>query len=233
MSTRHNSRTVTLPIQIISVRSGMVNMYLVKQDGVIFIDTGIPGSEQAVLSALKEAGIGPEDVRLILVTHGHGDHAGSAARLQEITGAPVAVHKDDAGMLRTGTQGRLVPTGLTGRIAVFFLGSVNKTTYPPVSPTILISGPMDLTPWGITGTIIPTPGHTAGSISVVLQNGAVFSGDLLFPQIPSGEPGLPFWADSPPDVYTSVRALLEYNPQMFYPGHGSPFAAALARKLVE
>jgi glyoxylase-like metal-dependent hydrolase (beta-lactamase superfamily II) len=136
-------------------------------------------------------------------------------------------------MLQTGTQGRLVPTGLTGWIAAFFVGAVNKTAYPPVSPVILITGTMDLAPYGIAGTIIPTPGHTAGSVSVVLGNGAVFSGDLLFPQIPSGEPGLPFWADNIPEIYTSVRALLDHNPQTFYPGHGGPFAAALARKLVE
>ena len=235
MPDKHNSRTGThmIPVQIIPLRSGMVNMYLVKQDGVVLIDTGIPGSEHAVLAALKESGIRPEDLRLIIVTHGHGDHAGSAARLQEITGARVAVHKDDAGMLQTGTQGRLVPTGLTGWIAAFFVGAVNKTAYPPVSPVILITGTMDLAPYGIAGTIIPTPGHTAGSVSVVLANGAVFSGDLLFPQIPSGEPGLPFWADNIPEIYTSVRALLDHNPQTFYPGHGGPFAAALARKLVE
>jgi len=220
------------PFQIIPVRLGMVNIYIVKQDGVILIDTGIPGSEHAILSALKGAGIEPQKVGLILVTHGHGDHAGSAARMQDLTGAPIAVHEHDAEMLRCGMQGRLVPTGLIGRIAILFLGSVNTTIYPAVNPEIVVKGVMDLAPFGIDGKIIPTPGHTPGSVSVVLGNGDVFSGDLIFPQIPSGKPGLPFWADNPGDVIMSVRALLAYNPQMFYLGHGGPFPVALIRQMV-
>jgi len=211
----------------------MVNAYIVKQDGVVLIDTGTPGSEGVILRSLMAAGIEQQEVRLILVTHGHGDHAGSASRLQEMTGAPVAVHENDVRMLRTGTQGRLIPTGFFGRIAPLFLGSVNKTTFPAVNPDIVIKGTMDLAPYGVVGTVIPTPGHTPGSVSVVLGNGNVFSGDLIFPQIPSGKPGLPFWADNPADVSMSVRTLLAYNPQTFYPGHGGPFPAELVRKMVE
>jgi len=219
------------PVQIIPVILGMVNVYLVKQDGVIIIDTGIPGSERAISNAMQAAGIGERECRLILITHGHGDHAGSASRLQEMTGAPVAVHTDDAGMLRAGTQGRLVPTGLTGRIASPFLVSVNKPNYPPVLPDIVINGTMDLAPYGIDGMVIPTPGHTGGSVSALLRNGDVFMGDLLFPQIPSGKPGLPFWADNLEDVKKSVKALLAYNPQTFHPGHGGPFSAASVRRV--
>jgi glyoxylase-like metal-dependent hydrolase (beta-lactamase superfamily II) len=219
--------------QIIPVKLGMVNAYIVKQDGVVLIDTGTPGSEGVILRTLMAAGIEQQEVRLILVTHGHGDHAGSASRLQEMTGAPVAVHENDAGMLRTGTQGRLIPTGLIGRIAPIFLGSVNKTTFPAVNPAIVIKGPMDLAPYGVVGTVIPTPGHTLGSVSVVLGNGDVFSGDLIFPQIPSGKPGLPFWADNPADVCRSVRTLLAENPKIFHIGHGGPFPAELVRQMVE
>ena len=64
---------------------------------------------------------------LIIITHGHQDHAGSASRLQAITRAPVAVHENDAEMLRAGTQGNLVPTGLTGRIAGVFFGSSEQS----------------------------------------------------------------------------------------------------------
>lgn len=221
------------PIQVISINLGMVNAYIVRQDGVIIIDTGIPGSEYATLKALRQAGIGLQELRLILVTHGHGDHAGSAAHLQEMTGAPIAVHKNDSGMLETGTQGRLVPTGMTERISDVFLRSVNSPRYPAVNPHIVISGTMDLAPYGIVGTVIPTPGHTMGSVSVVLGNGDALTGDLIVPQIPSGKPGLPFWADNPVDIYKSVNTLLEYNPQTFFPGHGSPFLAEVVRQMVD
>jgi glyoxylase-like metal-dependent hydrolase (beta-lactamase superfamily II) len=95
-----------------------------------------------------------------------------------------------------------------------------------------MSGTLDLAPYGIAGTLIPTPGHTSGSVSVILKSGNAFIGDLIFPQIPSGRPGLPFWVDNPPDVYESVKILLKYNPQIFHLDHGGPFPADAVRQMV-
>jgi hydroxyacylglutathione hydrolase len=220
------------PVTVIPVRLGMVNTYIVKQEEAVLIDTGIPGSEDAILSALEKAGIDKRDLRLIVLTHGHGDHAGSAARLRELTGAKIVIHEKDAMMLRTGMQGPLVPTGLTGRIAKLFIGAVNRESYPPADPEIVMSGTFDLAPYGVSGAIVPTPGHTAGSVSVVLASGDVFCGDLIFPQIPSGRPGIPFWAESMTEVYASVKALLAYDPQTFYTGHGGPFTGHAVRQMV-
>jgi glyoxylase-like metal-dependent hydrolase (beta-lactamase superfamily II) len=219
------------PATIIPVQLGIVNAYIVKQDGVILVDTGIPGSENAILSAMEKAGIRKQDIRLIVLTHGHGDHAGSAARLREITGAGIAIHSGDAGMLRTGTQGSLSPTGLVGRIAKAFIGWVNRETYPSADPDVVLNGSFDLAPYGVDGTIIPTPGHTAGSVSVVLSGGDVLAGDLIFPQIPSGKPGLPFWAENPAEVPASVSMLLSFTPRRFLPGHGGPFPADAVRPM--
>jgi glyoxylase-like metal-dependent hydrolase (beta-lactamase superfamily II) len=220
-------------VTIIPVRLGIVTTYIVKQEGAILIDTGTPGSEDAILSALEKAGINPGDLRLIVLTHGHGDHAGSAARMKELTGAKLAIHEKDAGMLRTGIQGPLVPTGFVGRIAKIVIGPVNCEGYPAADPDIVIDGIFDLGPFGVSGKIVPTPGHTPGSVSVVLENGDVFCGDLIFPQIPTGKPGLPFWATSPADICGSVRALLLENPRTFYPGHGGPFLEDRVRVMVD
>lgn len=67
---------------------------------------------------------------------------------------------------------------------------------------------------------------------MVLESGDTFTGDLIFPQIPSGNPGLPFWADNPAEVYGSVKKLLAYKPETFYLGHGGPFPAAAVRQMV-
>ena len=217
--------------EVHQIKLGIANAYIVRQDGVILIDTGDPGSEGAILDAAKERGIAPGDIRLILLTHGHGDHAGSASSLRAMTGAKVAIHRDDAEKLRSGNQGRLRAICLTGRILGPFFNAKKKAEYPPLEPDILITDDLDLRTYGVDGTVIPTPGHTPGSVSVLLADGEAIVGDLIFPSIPSEKPGLPFWADDRAEVHQSIRILLEQRPRKFYTGHGGPFSAEEIEKI--
>ena len=62
---------------------GMVNVHLVRSEqGCILVDAGLPGSEKRIQRALRSAGLSFEDIKLIVVTHAHVDHAGSAASLK-------------------------------------------------------------------------------------------------------------------------------------------------------
>ncbi len=79
-----------------------VNAFLVGADHLTLIDTGFPGSAPTILAALRDLGRRPEDVKHILVTHCHGDHAGSLAALKEATGAPAYMHAADAALVREG-----------------------------------------------------------------------------------------------------------------------------------
>ena len=59
------------------------NAYLVEADnGLVLVDTGLPGSEKRILKAIEGLGRKPADVKLILLTHRHLDHIGSAAALK-------------------------------------------------------------------------------------------------------------------------------------------------------
>jgi hydroxyacylglutathione hydrolase len=148
-----------------------------------------------------------------------------------LTGVKIIVHEKDAGMLRTGTQGPLVPTGFVGRIAKFFIGAVNRAGYPGADPDIVIIGTFDLALFGVAGTIVPTPGHTAGSVSIVLESGDVCRGSHL-PADPLRKARHSVWAEKPSDVYTSVKALLTYHPRIFHLGHGGPFTAEAVEQMV-
>ncbi len=66
-------------------------------DGAVLVDAGLPGYAGPILAKLEE--LGHPDLRLIYITHAHVDHYGSAAAVQRATGAPIAVHADDAGDL--------------------------------------------------------------------------------------------------------------------------------------
>ncbi|HTE19970.1 MAG TPA: MBL fold metallo-hydrolase, partial [Armatimonadota bacterium] len=101
-----------------------VNAYLVRSgDGWVVVDTGPPGCARRVLAALRRHGIPGKSVRLILLTHGHFDHTGSAVELQRLLpGHPrIAMHPGDGPFV---TEERLPlslrPTSLTG--AFSFLG---------------------------------------------------------------------------------------------------------------
>ena len=82
---------------------GYVNAFLLEHEGQLtLIDTGVPGSEDKILAAVKELGRASRDIKNILVTHLHADHAGSLKVLKERTGAPAWMHPEDAQMVRKG-----------------------------------------------------------------------------------------------------------------------------------
>ncbi|HYG57007.1 MAG TPA: MBL fold metallo-hydrolase, partial [Symbiobacteriaceae bacterium] len=82
---------------------GPIHAYLIKQDPVTLIDTGVNDepSRAALLAGLQAAGVAVTDIKRILVTHAHLDHMGQAAWLQAESGAEVWVHPDETGKLAT------------------------------------------------------------------------------------------------------------------------------------
>src|SRR5437868_805450 len=103
---------------------GPVNAYLV-DDGreVVVVDTGLPGSAPKLEAALREIGRKATDVRSIVLTHAHPDHAGSAAALRRLTGAAIYMHEADADLLRRGVGLRpMTPSpGMPGIIWRLFI----------------------------------------------------------------------------------------------------------------
>lgn len=221
------------PPVIIPVSLGFVQVYIVIHNGVMIFDTGIPGSEQTILKVLKEQGISPEEVTIIVLSHGHTDHAGSVRVLQEKTGAPVTVHESDVEKLREGKQGDLKPISLAGTLLRPLFNRGKRAVYPPAEPDIIVDKPFELDNFGIEGTLIPTPGHTKGSVSVALRSGERFTGDLIFPTIPSNKAGTPFWAEEPDLILPSIKQLMEDEPTIFYTGHGGPFTSQDVLEMVE
>jgi metallo-beta-lactamase class B len=73
-------------------------------DGLVLIDTGFATTASLVEESLHSLGLNPREIRLILITHGHEDHAGGARRLKEATGAPVSIHERDLPTVEKGTE---------------------------------------------------------------------------------------------------------------------------------
>ena len=176
-------------------------------------------------------GIKPDDVSLILMTHGHHDHYGSAYALKQKTGAPVAIHKADSEALKTGMNPQLIPIGAKGKIMVGLSGMMKMPEIKGMDADILIEGEMDLSKYGIAGKVVPTPGHTHGSVSVFLDGGLCIDRRPVFRWICQARaPGFPYFGYDNQEILKSMQKMLDLNPKIIYAGHGGPFTAAAVRR---
>lgn len=209
------------------IKLGGVNCFLLRNDGMVLVDTGIPGQHNKFLRQMKELELDPRNVQLIIITHGHGDHFGSALKIKELTGARVAVHRNDADIVKEGKK--IFPPGLTtwGRFLAFVMWPLSFLVhYPGIEPDIILEDEFSLADFGINGRVIHTPGHTAGSVSVVLKGGEAMVGDLAMNGFPMRRgAGLPIFGDSELEIRQSWRHVLDAGARIVYPSHGAPFPA--------
>lgn len=204
----------------------IANSYLMRTGKPILIDTGAPGSARRVLQQLSRRGVAAQDVGLILLTHAHSDHAGSAKALRQLTGAPVAVHQDDVAMLLAGNNGRMLPVGLEARFSQAF---VDKP-FPALEPDIVLTSSSDLSHYNVQARILSTPGHTPGSISLVFDNGDAIVGDILRGGLMGGtflpqKPNYPYFLYDNAHKTTllaSIRQVLDAGANRLFVGHGGP-----------
>jgi hydroxyacylglutathione hydrolase len=88
-----------------------------------------------------------------------------------------------------------------------------------------------LAEYGIPGKVIHTPGHTAGSVSVLLETGDAFVGCMAHSGLPFRlSPGLPVFAEDLEQLRQSWQLLLSHGARTIYPAHGEPFSADVIRK---
>ncbi len=208
---------------------GYVNSFLIQGDtGSILIDAGLPGQENKLWKHLEELEIAPEDIKLVIITHAHQDHTGGLKAVKLRTGAEVLCHVDEAEFLRNGANSSVVPhTWLLKRL----LALVKEIKVAPVEPDILIRDEYPLNDYGIDGKVIHTPGHTAGSVSVIVEGRSAFVGDIVM-KLPLLSKGSyhPVIGQDLAQVYQSWRDILDTGVETIYTAHGKPFPAARLEK---
>ena len=74
---------------------GIDNCFLLRGERTVLIDGGAPFGASAFVNNLRRLGVDPQEIELVLLTHGHWDHIASLRFVLEQTGAKVAVHRDD------------------------------------------------------------------------------------------------------------------------------------------
>lgn len=202
------------------------NAHLIRDNTLALVDAGYTGNAERIMAAIREEGK-PKDLSLILITHGHLDHIGSLPGLRKALGAKVAIHRNDMEALRNGRSASPKRTSILGRL----VGSRGAKDWEVVEPDIIIDGEMALKEFGIDGTVIPTPGHTAGSVSILLGSGEALVGDLVVGgMINHWKPSYSLFIEDREQVTKSVMSLLERGAKTFYGSHGGPFTSEEVRK---
>jgi hydroxyacylglutathione hydrolase len=220
-------------VRIHPVKLGVDHCYILQGDGIIMIDGGTPGQAKHFMEALERLSIRPGDIRLIVLTHGHWDHIGSAREIKEITGAPIALHRREKDWLEKSLKP--LPPGVTtwGHIFARIMAIFMPLVHVPATDVDLVLGDAEfsLLEYGIPGQIIYTPGHSRGSVSVLLESEEAFVGDLAMSEFPLRlTPGLPIFAEDMQKVKESWKVLLDKGAKTIYPAHGKPFPADIIRK---
>jgi hydroxyacylglutathione hydrolase len=204
-----------------------LNVFLLRGDkGAVLVDAGVKGQADLILERLAAHGVAPQDVRLILLTHAHADHYGSAAELRERTGAPIALHALEAEMLRIGRYPaeNLKPTPFLA-LLMRLPGAGRPPEVPILEPDITFEDEWRLDEYGVAGRVIPTPGHSPGSVSVLMDSGEAIVGDLVMGRFTHllRQPGRPIIAWNPERNQESIRRLVAFSPRIVYASHGGPF----------
>ena len=84
---------------IYPIRLGLNSCYIIQEKGLIMIDGGVPKQINTFRKAISKIPINPRELQLLIVTHGHFDHAGSAMDIKEMTGARIVMHQADREMV--------------------------------------------------------------------------------------------------------------------------------------
>jgi glyoxylase-like metal-dependent hydrolase (beta-lactamase superfamily II) len=217
---------------------GLVNWYLVQDgDELLLVDTGWPNSWSRVVAAVQELGRSPGDLRSVLLTHGHGDHLGSAERVRREWGTPVRARTEEVDRVRGKAPGSssfalvpgLLPHLLRPSAFGFVLHAARHGFMTPkwVEQVEPFDGGQVLDLPG-RPQAVSTPGHTAGHTSFLLAElGVLLSGDALVTlDVLTRESGPRLLPDALTDDPAAAKAsLAELEPltaELLLPGHGEP-----------
>jgi hydroxyacylglutathione hydrolase len=195
------------------------NCYLLHNEtGFYLIDTGLKKRRNQLEKSLTDAGCLPGDLKLIILTHGHVDHIGNAAYLRDKYGASIAMYPGDVNMVTGSGMFADAPPSLMIKIVGFFMNITGLGDFEKFTPDIMLTDNQSLKEYGLSATVLHTPGHSKGSISIYTDEEDLFCGDIF-----SGSmEGVTTLVDQT-CLDKSVKQLKALNTKGVYPGHGKPF----------
>lgn len=215
--------------RILRILSGRSNVFLLTNGTQnILIDTSPKNKWNKLEKQLNDLNI--DHIDYLILTHTHFDHAANAHKIKEKFGALVIVHKTEDSYLKSGDNVLINGTNIFTRSIKNILANkiFLKLSYEPCQSDILVDLILDLTEFGFNAFIIHTPGHTVGSMSIVVDNEIAIVGDTMFGVFKWSV--FPPYANDPKQMIKSWGRLLETNCSIFVPAHGSSNNRVLVQK---
>jgi glyoxylase-like metal-dependent hydrolase (beta-lactamase superfamily II) len=217
---------------IFQVLNGRSNAFVVFNGSShwLLVDTGRKGSREKLKKALDNLGIKGTALRAILLTHAHFDHVENGSEIKNLHDALTYAHHSEAPYLASGDNAEIDGTLVFTRLLVRALRNrlAKRFRYTPFTIDHFVHDRCDLSSLGfVDAYIIHTPGHTAGSVSLIVGNEIAIVGDALF-GVFKGSVLPPYGSD----LFLMVKSwglLLDTGASLFLPGHGT----AINRDLLE
>ena len=214
---------------------GLVNAYLLEEAGeVTIVDAGVAGYWNDLPAELAATGRTLDDVRAVVLTHGHSDHIGFAERIRAERGVPVSIHELDAALARGEVPNPakgIGPFRITA--AARFLAWTARHGGLRTTPLVEVATFGDGATLDLPGAprVIHLPGHTPGSAALhVRERSALLVGDAMATKdVMTGATGpriAPFTADRSAAL-ASLARLSGLDARLVLPGHGEAWTQGI------
>ncbi len=209
--------------------------YLIETPHALYlVDSGFRWFERLVTSKVRSIGRDLSELSLAVLTHPHIDHVGSIPALLDRTDFDVLAHPDSAAELAEGGRVYSPPTkSWTRAVQWLATNALPLLRLPGITPTVLPADGERLDAFGLPGTLFHTPGHSEWCVSLLLDDGTAFAGDLIIgPGHMTTRVSPPAMAADPARALASTQRLLAAGAERFMPAHGRAFDAHEVRAML-
>jgi ribonuclease/clavin/mitogillin len=189
---------------IVNVGYGSANYYVL--EGVparLLVDVGWPGTVPKLQAALRRTGVPLNSIAYLLATHYHPDHAGAAQELKQLGVQLIVLENQPAGIAFLNQWMKAKP-----QYHYLDITSDDNVNLRSADSRAFLQR------LGLQGEILLTPGHSDDSITLALDSGVAFTGDL---------PPLGMFADSQHPAAASWERIRGHHVHAVYPAHGGAY----------
>lgn len=217
---------------IYQIASGRCNSFLISHNThYLLVDPGSKAQWNHLTRRLDQLGVGEKAITALILTHCHFDHAENAAGVKEKYKTAIIIHRSEAEYLRKGDNPVIQGTTPVMKLMtdVFLTRQVlQHLRYTPADYDVLVDETYDLNNLGFSGYLLHTPGHTPGSMSIVVEDQIAIVGDTMVGTFK--ESMFPLFAADPRQMVKNWKKLLDTGCSTYLPAHGTERSRELVQR---